>query len=364
MDKTGRISRLVVHPHDPDTAWVAALGHIYGPQQERGVCKTSDGGKNWERVLFVDADTGASDLIIDPNNPRVLFAGMWQMVMWTWGRQSGGAGSGLHRSKDGGRSWQELTGNGLPEAPWGKVALSVSADNSKRIYALIETNSNEDFRELDEHQGVLWTSSDGGDSWRLTNSDHALAQRPHYYSRVYAAPDDFNEVHFLSTQHSKSSNGGRTFERFPSGGDHHDIWIDPLLPDRIIVGHDGGVELSTTRGRSWFRPQLPNAQMYHVFTDSQVPYFLYGNRQDGSSFRGPSNTLTRGSIPIGAWHAVGGCESGFAVPDPVDNNIVWSGCYEGILDRYDHRTGHSRNVSVWPDDAESWPGEELKYRFQ
>ena len=195
---------------------MAALGHLYGPQQERGVFKTSDGGKNWERVLFVDADTGASDLIIDPNNPRVLFAGMWQMVMWTWGRQSGGAGSGLHRSKDGGRSWQELTGNGLPEAPWGKVALSVSADNSKRIYALIETNSNEDFRELDEHQGVLWTSSDGGDSWRLTNSDHALAQRPHYYSRVYAAPDDFNEVHFLSTQHSKSSNGGRTFERFPS----------------------------------------------------------------------------------------------------------------------------------------------------
>ena len=254
LDKTGRISRLVVHPHDPDTAWVAALGHLYGPQQERGVFKTSDGGKNWERVLFVDADTGASDLIIDPNNPRVLFAGMWQMVMWTWGRQSGGAGSGLHRSKDGGRSWQELTGNGLPEAPWGKVALSVSADNSKRIYALIETNSNEDFRELDEHQGVLWTSSDGGDSWRLTNSDHALAQRPHYYSRVYAASDDFNEVHFLSTQHSKSSNGGRTFERFPSGGDHHDIWIDPLLPDRIIVGHDGGVELSTTRGRSWFRP--------------------------------------------------------------------------------------------------------------
>ena len=252
----------------------------------------------------------------------------------------------------------------MPEKPWGKVALSNSADNPKRIYALIETNSHGDFLELEEHQGVLWTSSDGGDNWRLTNSDHSLAQRPHYYSRVYAAPDDFNEVHFLSTQHSKSLNGGRTFERFPSGGDHHDIWIDPLLPDRIIVGHDQGVELSATRGRSWFRPQLPNAQMYHVSTDSQVPYFLYGNRQDGSSFRGPSNTLTRGPIPIGAWHSVGGCESGFAVPDPVDNNIVWAGCYEGILDRYDRRTGHSRNVSVWPDDAEGWPGEDLKYRFQ
>ena len=364
LDRTGRIARLVVHPRNPDVAWVAALGNLYGPHQQRGVFKTSDGGKNWERVLFVDADTGASDLIIDPNNPRILYAGMWQMVMWTWGRQSGGPGSGLYRSKDGGGSWKELTGNGLPDAPWGKVALSVSADNSKRIYALIETNSNEDFRELEEHQGVLWSSDDGGDSWRLTNSDHSLAQRPHYYSRVYAAPDDFNEVHFLSTQHSKSLNGGRTFERFPSGDDHHDMWIDPLLPDRIIVGHDQGVELSTTRGRSWFRPQLPNAQMYHVNTDSQIPYFLYGNRQDGSSFRGPSNTLTRGSIPIGAWHSVGGCESGFAVPDPVNNNIVWSGCFEGILDRYDHRTGHHRNVSVWPDDAESWPGEELKFRFQ
>ena len=364
LEKTGRIARLVVHPKDPDVAWVAALGHLYGPQQERGIFKTSDGGESWERVLFVDANTGASDLIIDPNNPRVLYAGMWQMVIWTWGRQSGGPGSGLYRSSDGGRSWHKLTGKGLPGTPWGKVALSISADNSKRIYALIETNSHEDFLELEEHQGVLWTSNDGGDSWRLTNSDHTLAQRPHYYSRVYAAPDDFNEVHFLSTRHSKSLNGGRTFERFPSGGDHHDIWIDPLLPDRIIVGHDGGVELSMTRGRSWFRLQLPNAQMYHVYTDNQVPYFLYGNRQDGPSFRGPSNTLTRGSIPIGAWHAVGGCESGFAVPDPVDNNIVWSGCYEGILDRYDHRTGHRRNVSVWPDNPESWPGEDLKYRFQ
>ena len=364
LDKTGRIARLVVHPRNPGIAWVAALGHLYGPQQERGIFKTTDSGESWERVLFVDANTGASDLIIDPNNPRILFAGMWQMVIWTWGRQSGGPGSGLYRTKDGGQNWRALAGNGLPEAPWGKVALSVSADNSRRIYALIETNSHEDFLELEEHQGVLWTSDNGGDNWRLTNSDHTLAQRPHYYSRVYAAPDDFNEVHFLSTRHSKSLNGGRTFERFPSGGDHHDIWIDPLLPDRIIVGHDQGVELSTTRGRSWLRPQLPHAQMYHVDTDNQVPYFLYGNRQDGPSFTGPSNTLTRGSIPIGAWHSVGGCESGFAVPDPVDSNIVWSGCYEGILDRYDRLTGHRRNVSVWPDNAEGWPGEDLKYRFQ
>jgi hypothetical protein len=172
------------------------------------------------------------------------------------------------------------------------------------------------------------------------NSDHTLAQRPHYYSRVVAAPDDANEVHFLATQHSTSLDGGATFSRGSAGGDNHDIWIDPTIPDRIIVGNDGGVHISTNRGRSWFRPRVITAQMYHVYTDNQIPYFVYGNRQDGPSFRGPSNNLTSEEIPIGAWHSVGGCESGFAIPDPVDNNIVWSGHMK--LDRNDVRTGHSR----------------------
>jgi hypothetical protein len=240
----------------------------------------------------------------------------------------------------------------------------MSPDNSDRVYALIETNSNREFAPLEEHQGVLWRTDDGGDSWRMVNADHSLVQRPHYYSRVVVAPDDHNEVHFLATGHSTSLDGGLTATRGSAGGDNHDMWIDPLMPDRMIVGNDGGVHISTTRGRSWLRPRLPIAQMYHVFTDNQIPYFVYGNRQDGSSFRGPSNSLSGGSIPIGEWHPVGGCESGFAIPDPVDNNIVWSGCYEGILDRYDVRTGHSQNVSVWPDNPEGWPASELRYRFQ
>ncbi len=315
-------------------------------------------------MLFVDENSGVSDMVMDPNNPDIIFTGMWQMIIWTWGRQSGGPGSGLHVTRDGGDTWEHLSGNGLPTPPVGKIALAMSADNSDRVYALIETNSNRDFAELDDHQGVLWRSDDGGFSWRMVNADHTLVQRPHYYSRMAVAPDDHNEAHFLATSHTKSYDGGLTITYAGAGGDNHDMWIDPKIPDRMIVGHDGGLSISTTRGASWWRPRLPIAQMYHVYTDNQVPYFVYGNRQDGMSHRGPSNSLTGGSIPIGEWHSVGGCESGFAIPDPVENHIVWSGCYEGILSRYDVRNGHSRNVSVWPDNPEGWPAGELRYRFQ
>jgi photosystem II stability/assembly factor-like uncharacterized protein len=364
LEKTGRISRIVVHPRNPDIVFVAALGHLYGPQEERGIFRTTDGGESWQRVLFVDENTGASDLVMDPNNPEILLAGMWQMIIWTWGRQSGGPGSGLHMSRDGGDTWEELTGNGLPKPPLGKVALAMTPDDSDRIYALIETNSNREFAELDDHQGVLWRSDDGGASWRMVNADHTLVQRPHYYSRVVAAPDDRDEVHFLATSHTTSLDGGISVQRGGAGGDNHDMWIDPLLPDRMVVGNDGGISISTTRGKSWFRPRLPIAQMYHAYTDNRIPYFVYGNRQDGSSYRGPSNSLGGGSIPIGEWRPVGGCESGFAIPDPVDNDVVWSGCYEGILDRHDLRNGQSRTVSVWPDNPEGWPAGELRYRFQ
>ena len=364
LAETGRISRVIIHPTNPDVVYAGALGHLYGPQQERGVFRTTDGGKHWEQVLFVDENTGVSDMVMDPNNPEIIFAGMWQMIIWTWGRQSGGPGSGLYVSRNGGDDWEHLTGNGLPVPPLGRIGLAMSADNSDRVYALIETNSNREFAELDDHQGVLWRSDDGGFSWRMVNADHTIVQRPHYYSRMAVAPDDHNEAHFLAVSHTRSYDGGVTITYCGAGGDHHDMWIDPLIPNRMIVGHDGGLSISTTRGESWWRPRLPIAQMYHVYTDNQVPYFVYGNRQDGMSHRGPSNSLTGGGIPIGAWHSVGGCESGFAIPDPVDNNIVWSGCYEGILDRYDLRNGHSRNVSVWPDNPEGWPAAELKYRFQ
>ena len=364
LEASGRISRIATHPDDPDTAWVAALGHLYGPQEERGVFRTTDGGASWERVLFVDENTGASEIVISPENPRLLFAGMWQMRMWTWGRESGGPGSGIFRSADGGGAWERLEGNGLPERPWGKVALSMTPADPRRIYALIETSSNEAFAPLDEQDGVLWRSDDGGDTWRMVNPDHTLMQRPHYYTRVVAAPDDPDEAHFLATRHTTTTDGGLTTFLNDSGGDHHDMWIAPDQPDRMIVGHDGGVSISTNRGETWQRPRLPIAQMYHAYTDDRIPYRVMGNRQDGPSSRGPSNSLTGGAIPIGAFQPVGGCESGFAIPDPSDNAVVWSGCYEGILERYDERTGQARNVSVWPDNPEGWGAAELRDRFQ
>jgi len=364
LDATGRVGRIVIDPRDPDVVFVAALGHLYGPQQERGVYRTRDGGATWEKVLFVDENTGAVDLAMNPANPRILYAATWQMRMWTWGRESGGPGSGLWKSTDGGDTWTRLEGHGLPRGTLGKIGLGVTPDDPDVVYALIETNSNGDYEPLEDHEGVLWRSDDGGASWRLVSSDHTLAQRPLYYTRMAVAPDDRDEVHFMSTRHSKSLDGGRTLVGGGAGGDNHDMWIDPLLPDRMIVGHDGGISISTTRGENWYRPQLPVAQMYHVFTDNKVPYNLYGNRQDGSSFGGPSNTLSYGEIPLGAWRTVGGCESGFAVPDTVTNDVVWSGCYEGILDRSDLSTGITRTVSVWPDNPEGWGAAELRYRFQ
>jgi photosystem II stability/assembly factor-like uncharacterized protein len=364
LPESGRVGRIVIHPSNPDLVYVAALGHLYGPQDDRGVYRTQDGGETWQKVLSSGVNSGAVDIVMDPSNPRILFAGMWQMEIRTWGRVSGGPENGLWRSADGGDTWTELRGNGLPTGTTGKIGLGMTPDDPDRVYALIETNSNRDFEPLTEHEGTLWRSDDGGESWRMVNADHTLNQRPLYYTRLAVAPDDRDEVHFMSTRHSVSLDGGETSRVSNAGGDNHDMWIDPLLPDRMIVGHDGGISISTNRGRTWYRPQLPIAQMYHVYTDNAVPYNLYGNRQDGGSSRGPSNTLTFGSIPIGAWRSVGGCESGFSVPDTVTNDVVWSGCYEGILDRHEISTGLSRTVSVWPDNPEGWPAADLRYRLQ
>lgn len=364
LEKTGRIGRVVVHPHDPDVVFAAALGHAYGPQPERGLYRTRDGGAGWERVLFVDEETGAIDVAMDPNNPRILFAAMWQLKIWTAGRLSGGPGSGLYLSRDGGDSWTRLEGRGLPEPPWGKIGIAMSAADSDRVYALIETSSNRDFAPVEEFQGVLWRSDDGGDSWSMVNADNRLTQRPLYYTRAAAAPDDANEITFMAVQQSISFDGGVTTVEQSSGWDHHDIWIDALDPDHRVVGHDGGVSITRNRGKSWFKPQLPIAQMYHVATDDRIPYNVYGNRQDGSTAMGPSNTLAGDTIPVGAWREVGGCEVGFTVPDRTDPELVWAGCYDGILELYDRRSGLARDVSVWPQAVESWAAEELEYRIQ
>ncbi len=379
LRESGRIGRIVVHPRNDNVVYAAALGHSYGPQPERGLYRTRDGGENWEQILFVDTNTGAIDLVMDPHNPRILYAATWQFQMRTSGRDSGGPGSGIYRSKDGGDTWTQLgpqtdsehaaKANGTPKGPWGKIGLAISADQPKRIYALIETSSNSDYAPVEGwdgpgYQGVLWRSDDRGDNWTLVSRDNTLHQRPLYYTRMMAAPDNADELTFMSVQQSFSIDGGKTITAQQSGWDHHDIWIDPLNPDRRITGHDGGVSITHDRGKNWFRPQLPVAQVYHVNVDDQVPYFVYGNRQDGPSMKGPSNTLSGGGIPMSAWQSVGGCEVGFAVPTPGAPDIVWTGCYDGILERYDAKTGHARDVSVKPLAVESWPGIDLEYRFQ
>jgi photosystem II stability/assembly factor-like uncharacterized protein len=371
LEKTGRIGRIIIDARDPNIVFAAAMGHCYGPQPERGVFRTSDGGKTWKRVLFVDENTGCGELAMDPNNPRILLAGMWQLVIHTWGRESGGPGSGLYMSKDGGNNWKLLTGRGLPKPPLGKIAMAVAPNNSNRIYALIETGDGVPWKGKKTSSGVLWRSDDGGENWKLINYDHTLTQRPHYYSRCVVAPDDYDEVYFCAARHLVSYDGGLTSKRMPRigrGDDHHDMWIDPSNPDRMIVASDHHVNISLNRGQSWYGVALPIAQMYHVAVDNQIPYFVYGNRQDGPSVRGPSNSLalgwSGGEILPAMWHSVGGFEPGFAIPDPVDNNIVWSGDYGGRLDRYDRQTGHARPVSVWPDSPIGGGAAELKYRFQ
>ncbi|HEV2671656.1 MAG TPA: hypothetical protein VGU74_11220 [Gemmatimonadales bacterium] len=355
LDSTGRIARIVISPANPDVVLVCALGRAYGPAQQRGVYRTADGGKTWSRVLFVDPNTGCSDLAIDPGDPNTLFAGMWQFEVKTWHLQSGGPGSGLWASHDGGVTWTRLVGRGLPDAKHviGKVAVAVAQSNPNTIYALIE-----------DRDPTLYRSDDRGNNWRVVSRNHDMAERAPYYVRFAVAPDDEERLYFVSVRFTMSRDGGQSLNRVPfsAGGDNHDIWIDPVNPDRMMIAHDGGASLTVTGGKSWTRIVLPIAQMYHVHTDTRVPYNLYGNRQDGSSYRMPSRSVG-GGISEGQWGHVGGCESGFAIPDTVDNATVWSGCYDGGLEVYDVRTDHARNVRVWPEAAYGWRPADLKYRW-
>ena len=381
LENTGRIGRIVIDPKNPDVVFACALGHAYGPQQERGVFRTADGGKSWQRTLFVDENTGCSDVAMDAANPRILFAGMWQLEIHTWGRTSGGPGSGLFRSADGGVTWARLNGHGLPAPPVGKVSAQIARSNPGRVYALIETGDGMPTNKGQKTQsGSLWRSDDGAENWELVSSDRRLRGRTHYYTRFAIEPDNENEAYFFAAEFSKTLDGGRTTVdlsgRLAAAGDDHDMWIDPTDGDRLAVAHDDGLSFSVNRGRSWHQIQLPVAQMYHVATDNQIPYNVYGNRQDGPSTRGPSHSrigkqsdeADAGPIPRGLWHSVAGGESGWAIPDPVDNNIVWStgtgfGSLGGTVERFDERTRQAREVEIWPETTVGVPAGDLKYRF-
>jgi len=375
LEHTGRIGRIAIDPRNPDVVFVAALGTAYGPQPDRGVFRTSDGGKTWEKVLFVDENTGAYDVEMDPTNPRILFATTWQLVIHTWGRTSGGPGSAIWKSTDGGTTWSRLSGKGLPTKPIGKADVAIANSDPQRVYALIETSDGVPLPGFEAERGELWRSDDGGDTWKVASYDRQLAGRTQYYTRMIVAPDNENEAYFLSASWAKTLDGGKTiidppFAEVP-GGDHHDIWVDPTDANRMIVSHDGGVSITTNRGRTWNQVQLPIGQIYHVTVDNRVPYFVYGNRQDGPSTRGPSNSRMDSfvGIPRGLWSSVGGGESGWATPDPEDPNIVWSsasgfGSVGGIVTRFDVRTGIARSVEVWPEATFGQPAADVKYRFQ
>ncbi|HQT90492.1 MAG TPA: sialidase [Candidatus Kryptobacter bacterium] len=354
LTKSGRISRVVIDPKNPDIVLVAAEGNCYGPQQERGVFRTTDGGKTWKRVLFVNENTGASDLSMDPDNPRILLAGMWQYVIHTWGQESGGPGSGVWMSRDEGETWEHLT-NGLPKPPVGKIAVGIAQSDPNVMYALIETGGN--------GRGSLWRSDNGGSEWHVVSYNRMLNERPHYYTRLMISPDNANEVYFPSNEIWYTLDGGRTAYQTYWGGDNHTMWADPTNANRMMIGCDVGLFISTTHGKSWHHIILPIGQMYHVAVDNQIPYDIYGNMQDDESVRGPSNTRTYGGIPSSIWATTAGCESGFSYPDPVDNNIVWGNCYAGEVDRFNLKTGETRSVSPWPSKSLDSPAGVLKYRW-
>lgn len=396
LEASGRIGRFAIDPKNPDIVFVAAQGHSYGPQQERGIYRTTDGGRTWNRVLFVDQNTGGIDVVMHPTNPQTLFAAMWQLEMHTWGRESGGPGSGIFVSKDGGSNWTRLQGNGLPTRTLGKIGLAFAPSKPDRIYALIETGDGVPIHGQPTDNGELWRSDDGGATWKVVSYDRSLACRQPYYTRMAVSTDNPDETYFLCATFSRSLDGGVTNSaagfggsvaaaaaaarvpadsaalRVPApstpGGDNHDMWIDPGNASRMIVANDPGVSISTTRGRTWLRVQLPIAQMYHVTVDNRIPYFVYGNKQDGPSYRGPSNSRSGNTIARSEWHGVDGGESGWATPDPVDPNIIWStasgsGSRGGIVVRFDERTRQSQNVEVWPLSTGGHPAAEIPYRF-
>ena len=354
LKKTARIAKIVIHPKNDNIVYVAALGHTFGPQKERGIYKTTNGGKTWKQILFIDENTGGIDIAINRKNPNFLIASMWEIHINTWGLNSGGESGGVFITKNGGNTWVRQDKNGLPggkDKPVGKIAVAIAQSNPNTMYALCEEN----------HPG-LYRTNNGGENWFLVSRNHTLAERAPYYMRMAVAPDNPEKIYVLNVQFSVSEDGGKTIKSgYRAGGDNHDIWIDPEDGNRIMVAHDGCASIAND-GETFKRVVLPIAQMYHAHVDDQIPYNVYGNRQDGYSYRGPSNSLERG-INLGHWRAFGGCESGFGIPDPHDNNIVWSGCYDGGLEVYDVRTGHARNVRVWPEASYGWAPKDLKYRW-
>jgi photosystem II stability/assembly factor-like uncharacterized protein len=354
--KEGRhIIRILVHPKDPQTVWVAVMGHLFGPSAERGIFKTTDGGKTWTKTLFVNEQTGCSDLVMEPGNPSVLYAGMWEVIRRPHSMESGGAGSGLYKSTDGGETWVPLTGKkGLPKGVWGIVGVAVAPSNTDKVYAILENAA-----------GGLFVSNDAGETWTLTSNDNNIRQRAWYYTKVFVDPANENLVYCPNVEFMRSRDGGKTFQSVNTPhGDHHDLWIDPQDGSRMIVADDGGAQVSFDGGNNWSSPDnQPTAQFYRVSTDNAYPYRILGAQQDNSTVRIRSKTNGPG-ITQRDWDITAGSESGYVQADPQNPDIVYGGNYGGYLSRLDHRTGENRAINVWPDNPMGAGADVLKYRFQ
>jgi len=355
LKDTRHIPRIRIHPKNPDLVYAAAMGHLFGPNDERGVFRSKDGGETWDKILFVNNEVGAVDLVLDPNNPRIMFASFWRVKRTPYSLESGGEGSSLWKSIDGGDNWKEITGNkGLPTGTMGIIGVTVSSVNSNRVWAIMENEN-----------GGVFRSDDGGETWSKINSERKLRQRAWYYSRIYADTQDENVVYVLNVRFWRSKDGGKTYEsiRTPHG-DHHDLWIDPQEPARMVIGDDGGAQVTFNTGKTWSTyHNQPTAQFYRVTTDNHFPYRIYAAQQDNSAIRILHRT-GGGGITEDHWESTAGGESGHLAPHPENPEIVYGGSYGGFLNRINHETGEMRLVDVWPDNPMGHGAEDSKWRFQ
>ncbi|MFN6090698.1 MAG: WD40/YVTN/BNR-like repeat-containing protein [Cyclobacteriaceae bacterium] len=355
LKESKHIPRIRIHPKNPDLVYAAVLGDLFKSSEERGVYRSDDGGKNWKRILFANANAGAVDLCMDPNNPRILYASMWRAKRTPYSMESGGEGSAIYKSTDGGETWKNIsTNDGLPKGIWGISCVSVSPVNFNRVYAMIENDN-----------GGVYRSDDAGETWKKMNDDRNLRQRAWYYTKIYADTKDEDMLYVMNVSYHKSKDGGKTFQSYNAPhGDHHDLWIAPEDNQRMVIADDGGAQVSFDAGENWSTyGNQPTAQYYRVTTDNHFPYRIYGAQQDNSTQRVAHRT-DGFSIGDRDWEPTAGGESGHIAVDPTDNDVVFGGSYDGLLTRKNHRTGEERGINAWPDNPMGHGAEGAKYRFQ